>query len=462
MNTTQKDVDKLLIDQQKPIPWDTVLKKIQQKSGDLAFQTWFSRLTLHAVVGKIVTIAAPNTFILNFVEKNHAIILKNALYEATGQNFETTFIVTDNAEDQKIIQTIAHEIKTVRCAPPKSAPQLNQRYSFENFVIGSNNQFAYTSSLAVAEAPGRKNFNPLIIYGNTGLGKTHLLQAIGNFALSEETAERVLYAPAIKFVEDFMKAIVHKTKSPVEFHRRYRDIDILLIDDIQFLAGKPETQNQFYQVFEELTARKKQIIISSDRHPDEIKEMNVRLLNRFSGGLLVDIQPPNFETKIAILKKKAEQDGLSLPPDVLETIATCPTENVRELDGLLIKIMAYSNFTGHEISVDLIRQVLGETVTSMRNPVTTSDILTTVALEFGISRNKLCALSRAREVAIPRHVCMYFCKKFTNGSLATIGVTFNRNHATVLHAIRKCNELLASDALFKEKVERIEKMLASR
>jgi chromosomal replication initiator protein len=402
----------------------------------------------------------PYTFISDFIEQHYLEVIKNCIYETTRKNFNVKFIVTSSDEDKKIVEQIKSDIRPARKTKP-SGMQLNAAFTFENFVIGESNEFAYTSALAVAEAPGRTNFNPLVIYGRTGLGKTHLLQAIAHFSMSEETADRVLYVTSNQFFDDYVH-YVHTIKKSQEFYRRYENIDILLIDDIHFLSRKWETQNQFYRIFEALTAHQKQIVLTSDRHPNEIKDMEKRLLNRFSGGLPVDIQPPGFETKIAILNKKAEQAGISLPPDVLETIANCPTDNVRELDGLLIKIIAYSNFTGKEITVDLIRQVLGDTVNTKSRAVTIDMILTEVAKEFSISKNKLCALSRAREVAIPRQICMYLCRKYTQSSLATIGVTFNRNHATVIHAIKKVEELIEDNSDIAVHIKNIERKLTNK
>jgi chromosomal replication initiator protein len=457
MKENPVSVDNLLITQDSAIFWDTLSKKIESKLGTQPFQTWFSAVKMHSSDDKNIMLSAPNSFISDFIEQNYTGIIKSCVYETIRKDLELGFVIVDKAEDQKIVEKISKDMKTAK-KQSQNGSLLNPAFTFENFVIGSSNEFAYTSALAVAEAPGRTNFNPLVIYGRTGLGKTHLMQAIAHFSMSEETADRVLYVTSNQFFDDYVHYVYTIRKSQ-EFYRRYRNIDILLIDDIHFLSRKWETQNQFFQIFEALTAHRKQIVISSDRHPDEIKDMKTRLLNRFSGGLLVDIQPPGYETKIAILKKKAEQDGISLPPDVLETIANCPTQNVRELDGILIRLIAYSNFTGQEITGDLIRQVLGDTVSAMHASVTTDGILTQVAKEFNISKNKLCALSRAREVAIPRQICMYLCKKYTKNSLATIGVTFNRNHSTVIHSIKRCEELLQTDSDVAGQIRNIERNL---
>ncbi|MFH0920835.1 MAG: chromosomal replication initiator protein DnaA [Fibrobacterota bacterium] len=439
-------------------------EKIEQKIGTERYRTWLSSASyIPSENENEIIVAAPNTFISGFIEKNFASVIRDSIYELTHKNMELRFVIASRAEDSKIVEKISSDMQAMeKKKPAENAPKLVPSFTFENFVIGSNNEFAYTSALAVAEAPGRTNFNPLFIYGKTGLGKTHLLQAIGHFALAEETAVRVLYITSHQFLTEYMNFIHGDKKKSQEFTSRYKNIDILLIDDIHFLAGKKETQNQFYLIFEALASEKKQIVITSDRPPSEIKDMAQNLLNRFSGGLLVDIQPPGYETKMAILQKKAEQNGLDLPPDVLEIIAGCPTQNVRELDGLLIKVIAYSNFTGHDITPELLRQVLGEAVSTMQAPVTMDTILTEVAREFGISKNKLCALSRCREVAVPRQICMYLCKGYTKNSLATIGVTFNRNHSTVIHSLRRCDEILQTDSDVSRKIRLIEKKLGKR
>ncbi|MBL8028930.1 MAG: chromosomal replication initiator protein DnaA [Fibrobacteres bacterium] len=445
----QKNVDNLLISE-----------KIETAVGKHPFQAWFGNTIFEQLNNDTISVISPNSFVSHFVEDKYSTVIRNTIYEITGKEWNLSFCVTAMPEDIKIIRSISHEItkvNTIRQTP--SDAQLIPAFTFDNFIVGSNNQFACTSAQAVAEAPGRTNFNPLFIYGKTGLGKTHLLQAIGNFALKEETAERVLYTTGNQFLMEYM-TYLKETRKSQDFMKRYRNIDILLIDDIQFLSGnKIETQKQFFFIFEALTAQRKQIVITSDRHPDEIKDMKQSLLNRFSGGLLVDIQPPNFETKIAILKRKSSQNGVDLPPDVLETIANFPTHNVRELDGLLIKVIAYSNFTGHTITADLIRQVLGDAVNNLKGSVSIDTILTETAREFDISKNKLCALSRAREVAIPRQICMYLAKIHTQNSLATIGVTFNRNHSTVLHSIKKCEEMAVNGDPLCEKIRNIEKRL---
>lgn len=463
MHQHHTTVDKLFISDSKNDTEKQFTNLLEQKLGPHTFQTWFSSAQFSfSDDNNLLCVTSLNSFISDFVEQNYASTILNTAYELTHNNYEAKFSISGQAQDTKIVSEITKAIQTVQRSrqTPQSA-RLVPTFTFENFVTGSNSEFAYTSALAVAEAPGRTNFNPLFIYGKTGLGKTHLLQAIGHFALSEETADKILYVTSNQFFDDYVH-YVHEIKKSQEFYSRYKNIDILLIDDIQFLSNKWETQNQFYRIFEALTAEKKQIIITSDRHPNEIKDMKTRLLNRFSGGLLVDIQPPGYETRMAILKKKAEQNGIHLPGDVLETIANCPTQNVRELDGLLIKVIAYSNFTGHDITVDLIRQVLGDAVNMMRAPITLDHILSETAKEFDISKNKLCALSRAREVAIPRQICMYLCKVYTQNSLATIGVAFNRNHSTVIHAIKKCEEILESDPELTQRIKNIERNLGKR
>lgn len=460
MENSAKSVDNVLITTPADFSWEVFLEKIKEKIGAPRFQTWFQETQLEKIEENAVSLSFPNSFISDFIEQNFKEIISGCLYEITRKNLEARFVIRENNGDTGIIEKISTGIREIKKAkPPLSL--LNPAFTFENFVIGASNEFAYTSALAVAEAPGRTTFNPLVIYGRTGLGKTHLLQAIAHFATKEETAANVLYVTSNQFYDDYVH-YVHIIKKSQEFYRRYRSIDILLIDDIHFLSRKWETQNQFFQIFETLTAQRKQIVITSDRHPDEIKDMKTRLLNRFSGGLLVDIQPPGYETKLAILNRKAEQSGVLLPPDVIGLIANCPTQNVRELDGLLIKIIAYHNFTGQPITVDLIRQVLGDAISSMRAAVTPDDILNEVAREFDISKNKLCALSRAREVAVPRQICMYLCKKLTKNALATIGVTFNRNHSTVIHSIRRCEELLETDNEYSQKIRNIEKKLNRR
>ncbi len=464
MNNNHTCVDNLLIsDISATIP-KIFGAALERAIGTQAYQAWFSNSSYEVVGEKTFVIVSPNSFVSHFVEDKYPVVIRNLLYEIHKSEWQTEFKVSTVAHDIKIVKTVSREVAKANITrqTPNDA-QLISSFSFENFIVGDNSQFAFTSAHAVAEAPGKTNFNPLFIYGKTGLGKTHLLQAIGNFALKEETAERVLYTTGNQFLANYMEYLKAAKKSQ-DFMNRYRNTDILLIDDIQFLSGnKIETQKQFFFIFEALTAQKKQIVITSDRHPDEIKDMKQSLINRFTGGLLVDIQPPNFETRIAILKRKASQNGVEIPPLVLETIANYPTHNVRELDGLLIKVIAYSNFTGSVITSDLIKQILGDAVNNIKgNAITIDDIVTETAREFGISKNKLCALSRAREVAIPRQICMYLAKLHTENSLATIGISFNRNHSTVLHSIKKCEEFTSTNNPICLKIKNIEKRITKK
>jgi len=315
MNETEKPVDNLLITNSQGDISVSLATKIEEKIGATAFRTWLASVSfIPAETENEIRVTAPNTFVADFIEKNLSSVIRDSIYEVAHKNVELRFAVSSKTVDNKIVEKITSEIKSTQVKKiQENASKLVAAFTFDNFVIGSNNEFAYTSALAVAEAPGRTNFNPLFIYGKTGLGKTHLLQAIGRFALDEETADNVLYITSYQFLNEYM-TFIYGSKKSQEFIGRYKNVDILLIDDIHFLSGKKETQNQFYLIFEALAAEKKQIVITSDRPPVEIKDMAQNLLNRFSGGLLVDIQPPGYETKMAILKKKAEQNGLDLSP----------------------------------------------------------------------------------------------------------------------------------------------------
>jgi chromosomal replication initiator protein len=338
-------------------------------------------------------------------------------------------------------------------SPPPPPAELDGRYTFETFVVGSSNQFAQAACLAVAELPSRA-YNPLFIYGGVGLGKTHLLHAIGHQIGRTHSHLRVQYLSTEKFTNELIGAIRYD-KTP-DFRHRYRTIDLLLIDDIQFISGKERTQEELFHTFNDLYESHRQIVISSDRSPKEIPEIEERLRSRFEWGLIADIQPPDFETRVAILKKKAELDRMPLPDDIAFFVANKVKSNIRELEGSLVRIRAFCTLTGRELSLDLVQEVLANIWGTEERLITSEDIQRRVGEVFGIKPHDLRAKTRTKAVAFPRQVAMYLARQLTSDSFADIGKSFGgKDHTTVLHAVNKIEALLQEDPKFRKTLDNI-------
>lgn len=341
---------------------------------------------------------------------------------------------------------------------PQAQSNLNPRYTFENFIKGDSNQLARAAAMAVANNPGGTSFNPLVIYGGTGLGKTHLMHALANYAVSSGKAKRVVYASSEKFTVDFVEAI--QTDKVTEFSNFYRSMDLLVIDDIQFFAGKEKTQDNFFHTFNTLYQLGKQIVLSSDVPPKELRGLDERLISRFQCGLTADIQPPDLETRIAILQKKSEENSLELPQGVLEFIAANVTNNIRELEGCLISLLARASLENREISIDLARDVLRVVVNEVRTPITIEQIQKAVCEFFDLPEDLLRAKTRKQEVVIARQMAMYLAKELTNASLKTIGLHFGgRDHSTVIHAYQTVEDRTKTDSQFRQNAEQLKRKL---
>jgi chromosomal replication initiator protein len=335
---------------------------------------------------------------------------------------------------------------------------LNPRYTFENFIKGDSNQLARAAASAVSNNPGGTSFNPLVIYGGTGLGKTHLIQAIGNYAIANGKAKRVIYVSSEKFTVEFVDAI--QSDRTNDFINFYRSMDVLIVDDIQFFAGKEKTQDSFFHTFNELHQIGKQIVLSSDRPPKELKGLDDRLLSRFQWGLTADIQPPDLETRIAILRKKSDGDGIDIPQDVVECIATNVTSNIRELEGCLISLLAKASLEGREINVELARDVVQMVVGDVRSPITIETIQRTVCDYFNIPEDLIRAKTRKQEIVNARQIAMFLAKDLTNSSLKTIGLHFGgRDHSTVIHAYQSVDDQMRIDPKYQAHVLQIKKRL---
>ncbi len=445
-----------------PTLWQECLNKICQKIGPASYDTWF-RTTDFYIADGLAHILVPNQFFADFIEEHFSGMIAEILTEAQVSFSKISFIPTQ--KDWKIVEPICTDIREsrVRGVPTgaESRPQFHPNYTFDRFIVGDSNRMAHAAALAVAEAPGKTTFNPLVIYGGTGLGKTHLLQAIGHFAQTEGTADNAAYLTSEEFSTQYINYVVHK-KDSSSFYKKFASIDLLLIDDIHFFSGKPGTQKEFCRIFNKLLLERKQIVLSSDRPPDKIPDMMEHIISRFMGGLIADIQPPNLETRIAIIRQKAENDGLSLPDEVVQFIAGNITSNVRELEGTLIKLIASSSFTGRDITLEVARELCGNAISAKKERISIRRIQQKVADSFGISANQLTAHTRKRDVSFPRSIAMYLCKKLTSQSLRSIGLDFGgRDYSTVIHSCKKIDGELSADQELRRKIEAIEATILS-
>ncbi|MBD3170603.1 MAG: chromosomal replication initiator protein DnaA [candidate division Zixibacteria bacterium] len=441
--------------------WDNCLKIISAKVKPHSFSTWFRQTEGINFDGGRFNISVPNKFVSEWLEEHYSDIINLAIRETTGSNLRFSFRTRDNGNPQH--QPIIPEAYKIENTVSKNqsinddyleASQLKDKYTFDNFVVGESNSFAHAAAMAVAESPGKTRYNPLYIYGGVGLGKTHLAQAIGNFVKEIYPDHKVLYITSEKFTSDFISSI--SSSSTSEFVNFYRNVDILLLDDIQFFAGKESTQVQFFHTFNVLYQTGKQIILTSDRAPKDIQGLEERLLSRFSWGLVTDIQAPDLETRIAILRKKSEMDNMDIPEDVLIYIAENITNNIRELEGSLIKLLAYSSLAGKDIDMKVASKVLKDTIPEKRRQITIELIQEKVSDAFGVSVDMLCAKKKTKEIVSARQVAMYLCRQFTNAPLKMIGLKFGgRDHSTVIHANSQVEEQCANKPEYKSRIDSI-------
>jgi chromosomal replication initiator protein len=452
--------------------WTTALEELQTELTGAVQRTWLGQTHPVGFSGDTVVLAAPHNFAREQLDLRHGPALRGALSRAAGRALTVVVTVAPEASaatatppDDQVPQphpsSGAARFDRRQMAPESFARPATDRYSalnarntFERFVIGDSNRFAHAAAFAVAEAPA-KAYNPLFIYGGAGLGKTHLLQAVGHYATYLYPQLQVRYVTSEQFTNEFIDAISNKRHSP--FQRRYRDVDILLIDDIQFLENKERTQEEFFHTFNALHNAEKQIVISSDRPPREIGRLEDRLRTRFEWGLLTDIQPPDLETRLAILRKKSEQDGIPVPPEVLELIAQRISANIRELEGAFIRVAAFASLQGTEVSLPLAQMVLKDLFPeSGDSQITVSLIMSETANYLSVTLDELCSTSRTRQLVTARQVAMYLCRELTDLSLPKIGEAFGgRDHTTVIHATRKIAELMRQRAGIYEQVQEL-------
>jgi len=437
--------------------WDQVLLMMKERMSGPSFDTWFGGTTIvdYEVAKHRITVYVPTMFSRNWLEKNYTSVIENAFIALTEQDYSVRFITEPILESDSNPDTspALHDSRTDATASPQPTHVLNLKYTFETFVIGSSNRFAHAASLAVAETPA-KAYNPLFIYGGVGLGKTHLMHAIGHYVLQHNPNAKVLYLSSERFTNEFITSI--RENSTGDFRNRYRSIDVLLIDDIQFLANKEQTQEEFFHTFNALHEAAKQIVISSDRPPKEIPTLEDRLRSRFEWGLITDIQPPDLETRIAILQRKAKADRLHIPEEVHYYIANKINSNIRELEGALIRVVAYSSLVNEDVTVELAGQAVKNILhTDKPKLITVHQIKKVIGDHYGLKIEELKAKKRTKNVVYPRQIAMYLTRELTDLSLPRIGEAFGgRDHTTVLHACDKINNELKQDEQFKATLDR--------
>ncbi|HBM74089.1 MAG TPA: chromosomal replication initiator protein DnaA, partial [Clostridiaceae bacterium] len=397
--------------------WDKTLNIIKAELTEVSFNTWLKCLEPLYMNGDTIVIGVPNDFTKSILEARYQNLILNALKLVTSKKYTVEFIL-NNEQNIKSLNVKNKNNEPKNTSDDSNWQLLNPKYTFDTFVIGNSNRFAHAASLAVAEAPA-KAYNPLFIYGGVGLGKTHLMHAIGHYILDNTPKLKVVYVSSEKFTNELINSI--KDDKNVMFRNKYRNIDVLLIDDIQFIAGKESTQEEFFHTFNDLYEANKQIIISSDRPPKEIPTLEDRLRSRFEWGLIADIQPPDFETRIAILKKKADVDNLNIPNDVMVYIANRIQSNIRELEGALNRIVAYSSLVNKEISIDLANEALKDIISNKTKVITVGLIQDVVASYYNLRIDDFKSKRRTRNVAFPRQIAMYLTRKYTDLSLPKIG-----------------------------------------
>jgi chromosomal replication initiator protein len=420
--------------------WDDILGKIQKKVSSHSFSTWFKPTEYVGEDASSISVRVPNSWFAEWLRTNYSDLLQDALRELGRPGVSVDF----QPETQPVVTEASHA-RSEPEAPSGLRSKLNPKYTFNSFVVSSCNQFAHAASLAVAEQPS-SGYNPLYIYGGVGLGKTHLMQAIGN-QLSGGGQKRMHYVSSEEFMNQLINAI--RFENTLDFKKRYRNVDVLLIDDIQFLAGKERTQEEFFHTFNALYDAQKQIVITSDVTPRQIPTLEERLRSRFEWGLIADIQPPDLETKIAILRKKAARDSSVVPDDVCLFIASNCQSNIRELEGAFNKVVAYAKMSGREITLDLARETLRDFLPSESPAATIDSIMKLVSNYYNMPVSDLKAKNNSQQIAFPRQIAMYLCKKLTDCSLPEIGRRFGgKHHSTVIHAIKKIEKKRAQERDF--------------
>ena len=441
--------------------WKECLKTIKENVSLMTYNTWFLPIKPLELKDSTLKVQIPSRFFWEWIEEHYNTLINKTIVEIIGAEARLSYIIAEEKEntvnfkaekfEEKPVNTLVSEKPDIQ---PKQETFLNPRYTFDNFIKGEGNQLARAAAGAISENPGGTSFNPLFVYGGVGLGKTHLIQAIGNKIADVFPGKKVIYLSSDIFTVEFVESIQSNTVN--EFSNFYRSMDVLILDDIQFLIGKEKTQDHFFHIFNTLHQSRKQIILSSDRAPKDLKGLDDRLISRFQWGLAADIQPPEFEMRLAILKKKSEDYGMDLNSDILEYIANNITSNIRELEGCLIKLLANASLNSREINLDLAKKTVKEIATDRKVTVTIENITNIVCEVLNVAENKIRDKTRKKEVVMARQIAMYLSKELTKSSLKTIGLHFGgRDHSTVIHACTTIEESISKDKSLKDIVNNV-------
>lgn len=441
--------------------WDEILMTVKTEHDitNVSFDNWLRPLEVYGIEQNILYILVPSDQMsLNYISKRYLLPLKVAIAEITGHEYELKLLLPEQArgmhKDGAKVSKPSFSEKTERS-------NLNQNYTFDTFVVGSNNRFAHSASLAVAESPG-ESYNPLYIYGGPGLGKTHLMHSIGHFIQENDPNARIIYVTSEQFTNEVIESIRSGNASAMnKFREKYRTIDVLMVDDVQFIIGKESTQEEFFHTFNALHSARKQIILTSDKPPKDMETLEERIRSRFEWGLMADIGTPDYETRMAILRKKVEADDMILHDDVLNYIATNIKSNIRELEGALNKLLAFSNLENVEITMEIAIRELSNIITPDKpKEVTAQLIIEVVSEHFQVSLDQLISKSRSKDIARPRQIAMYLCKTMTDIQLESIGSMLGgRDHSTIIHGIQKISEEYESNASTRSLIETIKKKI---
>jgi len=447
--------------------WQDALAQLEANLNPQHFATWIKPLHLVRIERDLVILEVSNRFVLDWVRDNYAKMIQQVLADLSAVSYRLQINVAGQAKEAEQSKLRHKETREVRPVQAEVIPQsdaateinLNRKYTFEEFVAGSSNQFAFAAAMAVANNPAT-TYNPLFIYGGVGLGKTHLINAIGNTLLKKSPSMRVCYYTSEKFTNELINSLRYQRMD--EFHKKFRSMDVLLIDDIQFIAGKERTQEEFFHTFNTLYESHKQIVVTSDKFPKEIPGLEERLRSRFEWGLIADIQPPDVETKQAILNMKAEQNHIDLPKEVSLFLANASCSNVRELEGLLIRLGAFSSLTATPITLEMARQTLKDILVERTREVTIDEIIKRVAHHYNIKVTDLKSPKRLKAVVLPRQIAMFLARQLTSSSYPEIGERFGgKDHSTIIHAIRKIEKLLEENYQMRQTVEMLKNSLST-
>jgi chromosomal replication initiator protein len=431
--------------------WNSGISQIEERVGNNITDLWFRPIKLTMVKERTITLEIPNRFFKDWIEDNYPDIVNETVGRIMGYPVTVRYKIAEKIDPD--VEKMDMRLENRRQKLASRGIHLNPKYTFENFVIGPSNQFAQAAAKAVAEAPGRA-YNPLFIYGGVGLGKTHLITAIGNAVIDKKPDVSVIYVSAEQFTNEVVSAIRHEKMG--ELKEKYRNVDLLLLDDIHFIANKTQTQEEFFHTFNAIYERQKQIVISSDRPPKEIGAVTDRLRSRFSMGLIADIQPPELETKVAILLKKADHEKIAIPEEVAYYLASRVRTNIRELEGCLIRLGAQASLTGTNISVTMAKDILHDLIEEDEKPITTDQVQKVVSDHFALKLSDMKARKRTKEVALPRQIAMYLSKQLTSLSLSDIGKNFGgKDHATVIYACKQIEDKKTKDEVFNRLIENL-------